>query len=230
EYRDQALGSISFFTGRHDIRAGYQFTSQGVKGSSYSTSGMRANFTRGVPVSVNTYNVPIFTEGGNHAAVQYIAWDHMNGLYIQDKWTPTKRLVINAGLRFEKDLAWENATCTIQNVFVNSQCFPQINGVPDFKNVVPRFSAVYDLKGDGRTAIKFAANRYNKPIGVENVQRVNPAVVASDSRAWTVCAAGQTSGCDLNGDLIPQTNELGPSNGFSFGSTNRWAQGLKPAT
>jgi hypothetical protein len=227
EYRDQAMASISFFSGKHDIRAGYQFTDQGVKGSSYSTSGMRAVFTNGLPSSVNTYNVPIF-ENQNKAPVQYIAWDRMHGLYVQDKWTPIKKLVINAGLRFESDYGWQQPTCTVQTIFVASQCFPEIRGVPDFNSVVPRFSLVYDVKGDGRTAIKFAANRYNTPIAVQNLQRVNPAVVASDSRAWTVCAAGQTSGCDVNRDLIPQVSELGPSNGFSFGSTNRWDPKVKP--
>src|SRR5207249_11816054 len=35
------------------------------------------------------------------------------------------------------------------------------------------------------------------------------------------------SGCDLNGDLIPQLNELGVSTGFAFGTNNRYAANLK---
>src|SRR5439155_13416749 len=31
----------------------------------------------------------------------------------------------------------------------------------------------------------------------------------------------------LNGDLTPQLNELGPSNGFAFGTNNRYASGLQ---
>jgi hypothetical protein len=42
-----------------------------------------------------------------------------------------------------------------------------------------------------------------------------------------VCGANQVSGCDLNGDKVPQINELGPSNGFPLGTTNRYADGLK---
>ena len=34
-------------------------------------------------------------------------------------------------------------------------------------------------------------------------------------------------GCDLNGDLLPQINELGPSNGFNFGNFNRYEPGYK---
>ena len=46
-------------------------------------------------------------------------------------------------------------------------------------------------------------------------------------RAWTVCKAGQTSGCDLNNDFLPQLNELGPSSGFNFGNTNRYSSDLE---
>src|SRR5206468_9395369 len=95
------------------------------------------------------------------------------------------------------------------------------------KALVPRVSAVYDLFGDGRTALKFAASRYDQPITLINVQRVNPLVSTNDTRAWTVCAAGQTSGCDLNGDLIQQLNELGVSSGFPFGTNNRYSPDLQ---
>ena len=33
-----------------------------LQGKNISTSGMRANFTNSIPVSVNTYNVPIMTD------------------------------------------------------------------------------------------------------------------------------------------------------------------------
>jgi hypothetical protein len=46
--------------------------------------------------------------------------------------------------------------------------------------------------------------------------------LANDSRAWTVCATGQTNSCDLNRDGIPQINELGVSNGYGGGVTSRY--------
>jgi len=56
---------------------------------------------------------------------------------------------------------------------------------------------------------------------------LNPLGTTSDTRAWTSCAGGRTSACDLNGDLIPQLNELGVSSGFSFGTTNRYDPDLQ---
>src|SRR6266487_481439 len=144
-FRDVVLGSISYFTGRHDIRLGYQYQKGGERSSAWSTSGIRAVFRNGVPDSVNTYNTPL----------AFQEWDRDEGVYIQDKWMPGRRLVLNLGLRYETNYGWQPATCQEQTEFVNAQCFPAIKGAPDFKALAPRFSAVYDLFGDGRTALKF---------------------------------------------------------------------------
>ena len=225
-FRDQLLTSVSYVTGRHDIRFGYQFIDGGEKSSNWSTSGMRAVYRNGRPDSVNTYNVPI-TSTSSRIPVAFEPWHRDHGVFIQDKWTPTSKLTLNLGLRFETTYGWLPATCRPATTFVQEQCFPEIKGAPDFKAVVPRLSAVYDVFGDGRTALKFSASRYDQPITLSNVFRVNPLGTVNDTRPWSVCAAGQTTGCDLNGDLTPQLNELGVSTGFPFGTNNRYADGLE---
>lgn len=225
-FRDQVLGSVGYFTGRHDVRFGYQFMTAVQKSSIWSTSGMRAVYRNGIPDSVNTYNVPI-TSVTTRIPVAYEPSYRDNGLYIQDKWTPTRKLTLNLGLRFETTYGWQPASCQVETTFVAQQCFPEIKGAPDFKAIVPRLSAVYDIFGDGKTALKFAASRYDQPISLQNVLRLNPLGATSDTRAWTDCAGTKTSGCDLNRDLIPQLNELGPSNGFTFGANNRYDPDLK---
>jgi hypothetical protein len=224
-FRDQILGSMGYFSGRHDVRFGYQFMTAVQKSSTWSTSGMRAVYRNGLPDSVNTYNVPI-TSTLTRIPVAYEPSYRDHGLYIQDKWTPTRKLTLNVGLRFETTYGWQPASCQVATIFVSEQCFPAIEGAPDFKGLVPRVSAVYDLFGDGRTAIKFAASRYHQPISLQNVLRLNPLGQTNDTRIWTVCAAGQTGSCDLNGDRVPQLNELGPSNGFAFGTNNRYDDDL----
>lgn len=225
-FRDQAISSVSFFTGRHDVRFGYQFMTAVQKSSTWSTSGMRAVYRNGRPDSVNTYNVPI-TSTATRIPIAYEPSYRDQGLYIQDKWTPARKLTVNLGLRWESNYGWQPAACQAETVFVRQQCFGEITGAPDFKAFAPRVSVVYDIFGDGRTALKFAASRYNQPVTLQNVLRLNPLGATSDTRVWTVCAAGQTSGCDLNGDLVPQVNELGVSSGFAFGVNNRYTDDLQ---
>ncbi|HEV3216128.1 MAG TPA: TonB-dependent receptor [Vicinamibacterales bacterium] len=216
--RHVANTSLSYFAGAHELKAGYQLNLAKEISRAESTSGMRAVYRNGRPDSVNTYSTPS----------KFIEWNREHAVYVQDKWTRIARLTVNAGVRFESSYGWQPATCQTSNVFIgNGACYPALKGVPNFKDVSPRVSAVYDIFGDGKTALKFAANRYSQPIGTSLVRAINPVQTVSDTRSWTVCAPGQTSGCDLNGDLIPQLNELGPSNGFSFGNTNRYATGLK---
>ncbi|HJZ76997.1 MAG TPA: carboxypeptidase regulatory-like domain-containing protein [Vicinamibacterales bacterium] len=99
-FRDQVLTSMGYFTGRHDIRFGYQFIDGGEKSSNWSTSGMRAVYRSGKPDSVNTYNVPILSTS-EKIPVAFEPWHRDHGVFIQDKWTPTARLTLNLGLRFE---------------------------------------------------------------------------------------------------------------------------------
>jgi hypothetical protein len=148
-------------------------------------------------------------------------------VYVQDKWRPSRKLTFNLGLRVDSNYGWMNAACQDGTQFIQAQCYAPLKGFPDWTSPNPRFSAIYDVAGDGRTALKFAANRYIVGVGASIVNRVNPIAVASDTRPWTACAAGQTSGCDLNGDNIPQVNELGPSTGFSLGVNQRYASGYK---
>jgi hypothetical protein len=217
-FRGVFLGSVSYFTQSHDIKAGYSMNYAKRTGNVYSTSGMRAVYRNGVPDTVNTYNTPVSS----------VTQDREQGLYLQDKWRPSRKLTLNLGLRFETNYGWMPKTCQPETPFIAGRCFDAVNGAPDWKAVNPRFSAVYDFMGDGRTALKFAANRYVVPVGVQVVGRVNPVRDTSDTRQWlpqSRCAEAATLGCDRNGDLTPQLSELGPSSGYNLGTTARYANG-----
>ncbi len=205
--RTVAHGSLSYFTGRHDLKAGIQWDNGRYFAENFSTSGMRAVVRNGVPDSVNTYNTPV-------SRTSYV---QDTAVFVQDKWSASRKLTVNLGLRLEKFRGWQPETCQVQTQFVAGQCFAALEDVPNWLDPSPRLGAIYDIHGDGRAAIKVGVSRYNIGTATGHIDRVNPVSVTSDTRTWR----------DDNGDRIPQLSELGPSTGFNFGTTNRYADDLK---
>lgn len=223
-FRDQVRTTFSWYQGKHDIKGGYEFVDATRTSRFWSTSGLRANFANGVPTSVNTYLVQVTksetTYGADIAELfRYEASEH--GLFVQDRFTPIRKLVLNLGLRYETSSSFQPATCRPLTQFAPEACYPQVNA-PSFSNLAPRFNLVYDLHGDGRTALKFAANRYDQPLNISIIERLNPVAignnVTSDQRTWV----------DANNDRIPQLSEIGPSPGYAFvGANGRYADDVK---
>jgi hypothetical protein len=223
-FRDQVRTTFSWFQGSHDIKGGYEYVNATRTSRFWSTSGLRANFANGVPTSVNTYLVQVTQSNTTYGAdiaelFRYRANEH--GLFIQDRWTPISRLVLNLGLRYETNSSYQPASCRPVTQFAPEECYDQV-AAPSFKSFSPRLNVVYDLSGDGRTALKFSANRYNQPLNISIIERLNPIVVGNtvtnDQRTWV----------DANNDRIPQLSEIGPSPGYVFvGANGRYADDLK---
>ncbi|MGH9387686.1 MAG: TonB-dependent receptor [Vicinamibacterales bacterium] len=213
--RGNIHASLGYFAGDHDMKVGWQYirsdVSSGVFLTSHYPAGLNAIYRNGAPDSVNTYNAP--TESTRKF--------YTNGIYFQDQWRPHRKLTVNIGLRYENAYGWindgEKPLCLETNIFVQGACFPAVKGVPNFHGFVPRLSAIYDIFGNGRTALKFSVNRYKERVTEAYLNRINPIGSTSDTRPWT----------DTNLDRIPQLNELGPSTGFNFGTTNRYARDLR---
>ena len=214
--RSNFLTSVTYLTGDHSLKIGYQhmliWNRRLDTSVSHFPSGLRALFRNGVPTAVNTYNTPVREENR--------ATDH--AVFIQDTWRPHPRWTLNLGARIEstygQQLAFRDGidppvVCQPATPFIPKElCFPAVKGAPDFVDVAPRMSAIYDVFGDGRTALKFTANRYMIPIGSSYLSFINPVGRKNDTRTWD----------DVNDDLIPQLSELGPSTGFNFGTSNRF--------
>jgi hypothetical protein len=203
--------SANYVASTHNIKVGYQWDLGQNKAFTYSLSnypsGLQAVFRNGVPDSVRTYNTPT-------SIVQRI---REQGVFVQDKWTPVRKLTFNAGARLDRTTSWQPAVCQPETIFIGGRGFAAIDNIPDWLDVAPRFAAIYDVFGDGRTAIKFGVNRYMIGIGSGTIDVVNPIRTTFDTRSWT----------DRNNDGIPQLDELGASTGFNLGTTNRYAPGFK---
>jgi carboxypeptidase family protein/TonB-dependent receptor-like protein len=234
-HRNSIRASLNWIKGGHDIKAGYEYQRNSLAVTLWSTSGLRANFASGSPVSVNTYVVAVTQSadaGAGAISPEYAYVENIHDFYIEDKWAPLRKLTLNVGLRYELEGSDQAPTCEPANQFyAGGLCFGQVTA-PSFKNVAPRFNLVYDLTGDGKTALKLTANRYLQPIGSSMIQRLNPlaggnnagqATIVSDTRQWlpqSSCNKAGVLGCDRNGDGVPQANELGPPPGYVFQGVN----------
>ncbi len=118
--RTVAHASLSYFTGSHDLKAGFQWDNGRYFAENFSTSGMRAVYRDGVPDSVNTYNTPV-------SRTSYV---QDTALFVQDKWSASRKLTLNIGVRLEKFSGWQPETCQVETQFVAGQCFAALEDVP----------------------------------------------------------------------------------------------------
>jgi hypothetical protein len=153
--------ATQFFNGlgTHNLKAGLEYLWEDYRGS---TGGypdhLRYIFNNGKPDRVEIWNTPV-------------QWQQ-NGLidtsfFLQDKWDVTRRLTLNVGLRFDRYDSFTprqtresaggnpfNAATDIRGMetFGNKEWAKYTVGT--FSLPVPRFSMIYDVFGNGKTAIK----------------------------------------------------------------------------
>ena len=191
--RYNVQAAATYVTGSHNIKVGFQRT-WGTFTHSYDanadlTQQYRSNSTGlpyTVPNSVVIRNTPL-TDFGERL-------NYDLGIFAQDSWT-MRRLTINAGIRWEALNAQVLEGNSPAGRFVPARHFDAIENLPNWRDWAPRFSAVYDLRGDAKTAVKFSLNRYNQQRTTGIADSYNALVSAtSSSLAWT----------DLNRDDIAQ--------------------------
>jgi hypothetical protein len=194
------VGSVSYVTGQHNLKIGTQIRYGPEDDYTAKHGDVLLQYNNGVPFSIIEYNTPV-TPSANVDA------DH--AIYVQDSWT-MKRLTVNAGARFDYYKVSDPAQTSAAGTWVPERTFPA-RPVTEFKTVVPRLGVVYDLFGNGKTAVKASASKYVGGEGVTLGQTINPNGNASRTCPWT----------DPNHDDIPQVSEIGACGAFSGGVTTR---------
>ncbi|MGE0451041.1 MAG: hypothetical protein AB7Q29_15820, partial [Vicinamibacterales bacterium] len=195
--RHTVMTQASYVTGSHNARVGMTYGFGGNRHQRVVNGGwdlvQEYNTIGGVarqPQSVIVYSTP-------QEAAEKLKYDM--GIYLQDTYSH-KRLTITPGIRFELFNTYIPAQAANAGRFVPGRSFDKIENIPNWRDVAPRFSAVYDLFGNGRTAIKGNIGKYMQAFSTVGFAQVyNPMVLGTDRRSWS----------DLNGDDIAQTNEIG---------------------
>jgi hypothetical protein len=212
-------GVMSYVTGSHSVKVGYnhEIGPDGRMGNTHNGD-LYQNYTAGQPSSVDVWSTPQEAPG-------IVNYD--SGLFVQDTWT-FKRLTLNPGLRIEWFSAGMRAASAPAGRFVPARFFPEEPGLikwgPDY---APRFGAVYDLFGDGRTALKTNFSKYHRQYDADPAAAYSPIGILSERRNWFDCALNAAgTACNTaivlptNRDGIVQDSEIGPSPaGGTFGTT-----------
>ena len=189
--------SASYVTGSHAFKTGIYFQ-KGWQGAFYKFNDppLRYNFTNGEPQSLRQWADPVSYRTN---------LDRNIGLYAQDQWT-VDRMTLNLGLRFDSIVASNPAHSTPAGRFIGARDFPAVKDVPNFKDISPRLGVAFDLRGDGRTAIKATVGRY------VDTETTNVAVL--NNPAYTIRTSVDRTWNDANGNLVPDCNlDSGAANG-----------------
>jgi hypothetical protein len=115
------------------------------------------------------------------------------GVYIQDSWR-LNRLTANFGIRWETLNSSVMAGASPAGRFVPARTFAEVKDVPNWNDIAPRLGLVYDLFGNGRTALKASVNKYNLSRTTGIAAQYNPLLSQTATLPWV----------DKNGDDIAQ--------------------------
>ncbi|MGH9145003.1 MAG: TonB-dependent receptor, partial [Vicinamibacterales bacterium] len=180
-------GNVSYVTGSHNLKVGTQVRT-GWSQELFSIRGDILQITNnGLPNSVRLVNTP---SGHKESGVN-------TGLYVQDSWR-LGRVTLNPGLRYERFVMSIPAQSAPAGTWVPARDFAAQDGIVNWNTISPRIGVSWDVFGDGRTAVKGGASRYDRLEGVTIVQPLNLRNIA-----FQVCPWG-----DTNNDFVAQTSEI----------------------
>ena len=84
------------------------------------------------------------------------------GIYVQDSWR-LNRLTVNVGIRWENaQRAGAGRRVAGRPVRAGAHLRRRSRTCPNWNDFAPRLGLVYDLFGNGKTALKYSLNRYNQ--------------------------------------------------------------------
>lgn len=202
--------AVSYITGSHTFKTGFQL-GQGVKNlHQYSWSDYTYTFLRGVPTQITQLATPYLRKERIRADL---------GIYAQDQWA-IKRFTVNYGLRFDYYNAYVPEQSMPATRFIPARDFEPVYDVPLWKDLSPRLGVAYDLTGTGRTALKASLGRYVGKTAIAIAADNNPVTRSglSAARTWADANANYTPDCNLAN--FAANGECGAINNVNFGRVN----------
>ena len=207
--------SASYVSGSNNLKFGHQGGFMVAKTTTQVAQQLSYTFNNTAPIQLATRVGPTRVSD----RLRY------GSLYVQDAWTH-ERLTLQGALRFEMASSWspgdENGVLEAHQ-FGPANLFPRTDGVKGYRDLTPRGGAVYDLFGNGKTAVRMNFGKYLQGVFSGEAYTIkNPAttLVQSITRSWT----------DPNGDRIAQCDFLNPVANLECGPWSNVNWGASVAT
>jgi Carboxypeptidase regulatory-like domain/TonB dependent receptor-like, beta-barrel len=196
----------------HDLKVGLQMSWERMFQQSLRLQDYRLELADGAPSFAVLSNTEVDEEELTHT------W----AMFLQDNWTIGQRLTLNLGVRVDSINGIVPDQTSPAGTWVGARSQPNLDGLPKWTNVAPRLGFAYDLRGDGKTAIKGSYGRYYVQTGTLISEQLNRNGFSEVRATWN----------DLDGNLrltpgpcgnITCSAELGTIP--SFGVSNRTYDG-----
>ncbi len=223
--RKTVMAAASYVTGSHNIKAGVQYGFGYFWRQRREAADLIQLYRSGVPAQVIIHNTPQDSLTNMNADA---------GVFIQDQWV-LGRLTLNPGIRFEHFNASTEERSALPGRFVPYRTFPTRKNVPNWNDVSPRVGFVWDVAGDGKTAVKMGWGKYVRAYTTGFSDVYDPNFYASATLTWadlnnddiaqggvTFDAAGnrvpcvfRSPGCEIDFSTLPSTFGVKPPQNFA---------------
>jgi hypothetical protein len=200
--------SASYTTGSHNYKVGmlllHGYLDENV---AYNSAAVSYTFNNGNPTGLTEFASPLHTKWV--IAPQF-------GIYAQDQWT-IKRMTLSYGVRYDYQDSYVPANSLPGGVFVPARTFSAVKCVPCWNDIDPRFGVSYDLRGNGKTALKASIGRFVLSQTTALASAIDPAnsTVSSTTRQWTDSNKNFVPDCDLTNTKA--NGECGADANSTFG-------------
>jgi len=196
-------GSLSYVTGRHSFKVGYQGTLMTDDRTwNTNTTDLWYRFNNGVPNQLTQTISPWI----NNARA---GWD---AVFAQEQFT-MGRLTLQGAVRFDVAKSWfPEQNIGPDRFLATPYHFEETKGVNSYKDITPRFGAAYDVFGNGKTAVKMNLGRYLEGVGVQlTYANSNPTLRIPTSTGPFGVPGVTRTWIDANGDLTPNCDLSSPN-------------------
>src|SRR4030095_12183955 len=206
----QYRGSLSYITGAHSFKAGFNNMTASSSMYTYLISPpLTYRFNNGVPNQFTEYALP--SPAGSHTAAGL-------GLFAQDKWTHG-RMTLSGGLRFDyfKTSFPEMRLGPTQYAPNPNIMRPETPGMHR-EDITARTGFAYDVFGNGRTAVKASLNKYvagqalrgsGSTVAFGSALTPTNLLVTSAARSWVDSNTNFIVDCDLTNQAAQDRSATG---------------------